>query len=61
MNVQSVSVSSGDGINVSISFCRRERIITTIKVLALTPFTIMLAEQHYSEFFADAALPKTSY
>jgi hypothetical protein len=58
MNLQSVSVSSGDGINVSISFCRRKRIITTFKVLVLPPFTIMLAEQHYSELFAAAALPK---
>ncbi len=36
----------------------RARLITTIKWLALVPFTIMLAEQHYSELFADAALFK---
>jgi hypothetical protein len=52
------SVSQGDGISVFISFCRRKRIIATIKVLVLTPFTIMLADQHYSDLFADAALPK---
>jgi hypothetical protein len=54
----SASVSQGDGISVFISFCRRKRIIATIKVLVLTPFTIMLADQHYSDLFADAALPK---
>ena len=41
-----------------LTFASHTRLITKIKWRALIPFTIMPAEQRYSELFADAALPK---
>jgi len=41
-----------------LTFASHTRLIAKIKWRALIPFTIMPAEQRYSELFADAALPK---
>ena len=42
---------------LKLTFASHMRLIKTIKWLALMPFTIILAAQHYSELSADA-LPK---